>query len=311
MGLKLNFQPVTLSHRSMMESYFSERGGHSCQYTFVSAFGTQGLFGDMVCERDNFLYILRTKRCTSNHRVYLFPSGNVPDKSALRDAIIAVLDDAHSYNLSAQFDTVSPDDAQLIRELFPDRFSIEPSRDYAEYIHRRSDLTEYPGRRFESRRYDYNLFFRKNAGHVSILPITEEHIPDMIDFLDRWLKVRLHSELPEFRTELEAECVGARIWLENFAALRLSGIIVFIDGKICGYAFGAPMYDGYYDELVEKGDSNVEDIYCVLVREFAKRCCEGYEYINREEDCGHPGMRKAKLSYKPAFMLEKFIIREK
>lgn len=306
----LGFQPVTISLRNMMESYYFRWGGHSCQYSFISGFGTQGLFGDMVCEKDNFLYTLRTKKCTSNERVYLFPLGDFSDTKALTAAVMNVLQDAHTYNIPARFDSVNKDAAELVQDLFSDTLCVEPSRDYSEYIHCSYNLANYPGRKFESRRYDYNLFFRRYAGRVSIELIHEEHIPAIRDFQTRWLSVRKQNADIQLQEELDAENVGVCLWLEHFSELDLSGIIVLIDGEIRGYAFGYPMYDGYYDVLVEKGDSDVEDIYCVLVRELVRKCCNDCKYINREEDCGTPGLRKVKLSYKPDFMLEKFTIHE-
>ena len=306
----LGFQPVTISLRSMMESYFCRWGGHSCQYSFISAFGTQGLFGDMVCEKDDFLYTLRTKRCTSSERVYLFPLGDFHDRNALTNAVMNVLDDAHAHNFPARFDSVNKDAAELVQALFSGTLSVEPSRDYSEYIHSSYNLANYPGRKFESRRYDYNLFFRRYAGRASIELIHDEHIPEILDFQARWLSIRKQNADSHLQDELDAENVGVCRWLEHFSELGLSGITVLIDGRIHGYAFGYHMNDGYYDVLVEKGDADIEDIYCVLVRELVRKCCNDCKYINREEDCGTPGLRKAKLSYRPDFMLEKFTIYE-
>ena len=306
----LVFQPVTISKRSMMESYFFRWGGHSCQYSFISAFGTQGLFGDMVCEKDNFLYTIRTKRCTASERVYLFPLGDYTDKNALAHAVMNVLDDAHAHNLPARFDSVNRDAAEIVQDLFSGTLTVEPSRDYSEYIHYSQNLADYPGKKYESRRYDYNIFFRRYAGRVSIELLNEEHIPAIKDFQARWLSSRKQRAEPGLQEELDAENVGVSLWLDHFSELGLSGIVVLIDSEIHGYAFGYHMNDGYYDVLVEKGSVDTEDIYCVLVRELVRKCCADCKYINREEDCGTPGLRKAKLSYRPDFMLEKFTIYE-
>ncbi|MBQ7545239.1 MAG: DUF2156 domain-containing protein [Synergistaceae bacterium] len=306
----LDFRPVTLSDRSMIEGYFSKWGGHSCQYSFMSLFGTQGMFGDMVCEKDDVLYFLRTKRCTSSARAYLFPLGDFTDRTALRKAVMNVLEDAHSRNFSARFEAVSKDAAEAVQELFSGLFRIEPSRDYSEYIHRRSSLADYPGSKFSSRRYDYNCFFRHYAGRVSICLIREEHIPAIREFQECWLALRKQSADSRLKDELDAEHVGVCRWLDHYSELGLSGIVVFVDGELKGYAFGYRMDDSYYDVLVEKGDNDTEDIYCVLVRELVRKCCADCDYINREEDCGTPGLRKAKMSYRPDFMLEKFTICE-
>ena len=69
----LNFEPVTLDKREMMERYFFAYGEGSCQHSFVSSFCLAGKYGDQVCEREGYLYILRSLRCSEGERVYLFP----------------------------------------------------------------------------------------------------------------------------------------------------------------------------------------------------------------------------------------------
>ena len=94
--------------------------------------------------------------------------------------------------------------------------------------------------------------------------------------------------------------------LAHFEALGLSGIVVFIDGELCGYAYGAPLSDTAYDVIIEKGDRRYNDIYKILNRELVRMCCDGFAFINREEDAGVEGLRKAKLSYYPDHLEENF-----
>ena len=300
----LSFRSVTLSDRKMIEGYFFKWGEHSCQHSFMSVFGTQGKYGDRICEQDGFLYIFRSKRGTPKERVYLFPSGDYSRRDDLRRAVLNVIDDAHSHNTAVRFDTITASSWAILQEILPGRFRGQPNRDYNEYIHSAANLASYPGSGFASRWYDYRTFFRRYAGRVSIELITPKIIPALLEFQKRWLSSRIERGM-YMKDALIEEDVADRRFLEHYAELGLSGIVVYLDGKIAGYAFGAPMSGGYYDVLVEKGDVNVQDIYCVLVRELVARCCAGFNWINREEDCGEEGMRRAKMSYRPDFFIEK------
>ena len=71
----LDFQDINLGMKKIIDSYTFNYGGNSCQYSFASSFYLKHKYGDMFCEHDGFLYILRSKRCSENERVYLFPLG--------------------------------------------------------------------------------------------------------------------------------------------------------------------------------------------------------------------------------------------
>ena len=79
-----------------------------------------------------------------------------------------------------------------------------------------------------------------------------------------------------------------------------------VDGKIVAFTYGAPVNNETFDTCVEKADTDYEGAYAMINNEFAKMIPEQYIYINREEDLGLDGLRKAKMSYQPHLLLEKY-----
>ena len=304
----LDFQPVTIGSREVIQQYMMSYGGGSCQHSFVSSFCLYGKYGDMFCEHEGSLYVLRSKKCCGNERVYLFPMGDV---SGVKSAVDNVLNDAHENNSLVKFETVTESAKDIITNLFPGKFSVEYSRDLSEYVYRTEHQVNLPGHELATKRKNIHKFFRDYDGRCSITRITPEHIEGIRTFQREWLASKLLSEYDlQHDLQLEQENDGIQTALDNFFALGLSGIVLFIDGSIKGYAYGAPLSEKVFDAIVEKGDKNIPNIYRVLNREFSRLCCEGYEYINREEDLGIEGLRTTKTRYKPEYMIEKFILNE-
>ena len=100
--------------------------------------------------------------------------------------------------------------------------------------------------------------------------------------------------------------------LESFFELGLSGGVLRIDGKIHAYTYGEPSGNRQNDTYVvhvEKAFSEVQGTYTAINKEFVNAFCSDYKYINREEDTGAENLRKAKMSYCPAFLLEKYSVK--
>lgn len=303
----LPFQHLALDHKPVIDRYLYAFGEGSCQHSFTSMFCMAEKYGDMFCEKDGFLFFLRSGKCTDTHRVYLFPMGDCTDRRKLKNAVEAIFADAHMQGRLVSFDTVTSRAAHALRELFPGRFREENVRDYAEYIYSNEKLAQLSGPQMASKRHDINTFFRDYGSRTSVEIIQPHHIPHIQAFQSYWLEHHLAGE-EDVQLELENRAISRG--LAHYEALGLSGIVIYVDGQIRGYAYGAPLNKDYYDVIIEKGDRSIPDIYRVLNRDLVRMVCGGYRYINREEDVGVEGLRKAKLSYKPDFLLEKFRMTE-
>ena len=98
----------------------------------------------------------------------------------------------------------------------------------------------------------------------------------------------------------------AALALEHFEELRMRGGMLLVDGKVVAFTMGSEISPRVFDVHFEKAMAEYDGAYTVIHQEFAARNLASYEYINREEDMGIPGLRKAKLSYQPVFLVEKY-----
>lgn len=106
------------------------------------------------------------------------------------------------------------------------------------------------------------------------------------------------------------ELCAVRNCFENFLALGLRGGLLRVDGRVVAYTMGLPLNSDTFIVHIEKAFSDVAGAYPMINREFAAHNCADFKYVNREDDVGDEGLRRAKLSYKPAILLEKFIVTE-
>ena len=106
--------------------------------------------------------------------------------------------------------------------------------------------------------------------------------------------------------ELDAERKGINILLDNMSALNMKGGAISVDGNIVAFTLGSPINSKVYDIHIEKALKSYATAYTVINREFARHELSDYEYINRENDLGVEGLRRAKLSYHPDILLKKY-----
>ena len=95
--------------------------------------------------------------------------------------------------------------------------------------------------------------------------------------------------------------------LMNFRELGFHGICIRVKGRMEAFAIGERLNQDTFVEHFEKANREFPGIYQYLLKEFASSI-QGFEFLNREQDLGVDGIRKAKLSYHPAFMVEKFSV---
>ena len=303
----LNFEAVALKHKEIITPYLYKYGEGSCQHSFAAMFCLADKYCDSVCEKDGWLFVHRAGISTKTERAYLFPMGDYSNEGGLKGAIETILEDAHCHGAAVRFETLTAAAKDAAVRLFPGKFSVTALRDYSEYIYTYDKLVNLPGPQLRSRRHDIRAFYRNFGSRTRIEIMEEKHLDEIRRFQKMWLENRLNGKAD---IQLEHENIVIQLGLSNFSELEITGIVIYIDKVLCGYAYGVPLSADSFDVIVEKGDRRISDIYRVLNLELVRLCCSEYQYINREEDIGVEGLRRAKLSYQPDILLEKYLLCE-
>ena len=196
--------------------------------------------------------------------------------------------------------------ADLLANCPKANFEITPDRNNFDYVYRAEDLINLAGRKYHSKKNHLNAF-RKTYPDAEYLPITEEIITLCKLELNSWYKLRAAEE--EDDPFIRYERAAIIEVLNNFTDFKLKGGAIRLQGRIIAFTFGERLNRDTAVIHVEKADPDVRGAYPAINQGFVEHEWSDMTYINREEDMGLEGLRKAKESYKPVKMIEKFNVR--
>jgi len=201
------------------------------------------------------------------------------------------------------FGVVSATMKEWMATTFPQLRFIE-HRDYFDYVYRSSDLANLPGSTYGKIRNRLNKFTKKNAYTTEI--ISEENMDEVHEFFKRWCLWR-DCESNEI---LAHEKKAILYSMSHFFDLGLSGIVIRVNDRIEALAVYEKMSPDTAVVHYEKGSPYFDGIYKAINRETANILQNDVAFINRQEDMGIPGLRKAKMSYHPHHMVEVFHVKK-
>ena len=94
---------------------------------------------------------------------------------------------------------------------------------------------------------------------------------------------------------------------EHFDELGIFAGAIKVDGNIVAFSLGSSINRDTFDVHIEKANRDFEGAFAIINQQMAEHLPQNFVYINREEDLGIEGLRKAKQSYYPFQLIEKYI----
>ena len=182
-------------------------------------------------------------------------------------------------------------------------FEIVERRNDEDYVYLAEKLITLSGRKLHSKKNHLNAF-HKTYPQAEYLPITDELITPCKIELNNWYKLRLQDEPDDPFIAWERKAVLEV--LNDFRYFDLKGGALRLENRIIAFTYGEQLNKDTAVIHVEKADPNVRGAYPAINQAFVEHEWSRMKYINREEDMGHEGLRKAKESYKPEKMIKKF-----
>jgi hypothetical protein len=296
--LIINFQEITLAEKELFDEYFSKRRYESAHHNFTNFF----MWGDFFNVRWAVLgEHLCLKAGSGKEAFMLQPIGADKDIEKTLELIEKYF---HSTETDFVLKGVEKFMVDIIEKWRPGCFEYTTNRNNHDYVYKSRDLAELTGRKYHAKKNHVNKFIRTYPNYQYI-SLTEEWRERCIENLEEWC---LRKDCEEDKM-LMTEKVGIIEVLTHFPKLKLKGGIILINGVVEAFTFGEAVNDDTALIHVEKANPDIHGVYAVINRDFCREAWPNMTYVNREEDLGLEGLRKAKESYHPEKMIEKFEVR--
>ena len=238
--------------------------------------------------------VVWTKFPSESYPFIFYPLGRGNRKVAIEKMKEYFLDNQMPFSLRS----LEPYQSAELENLFPNSFEIAPNRDRFDYLYNIDELITLSGRTLHKKKNHLNRFF-KLYPDFSYERVDSANAMEVLEAYKAWFEEGEKSD------GLRNEMLGIEASLRNFSALDMKGAIIRIDGKIAAFSLAEQINDDSVVIHIEKGNTFYEGIFQAINQQFLKNDFAHLRFVNREEDLGIEGLRKAKMSYKPLRFIEK------
>lgn len=287
----MEFKDVAVKDRALFERYLNKPGHVGSECAFTNLFIWRDYYRTFWTEIHGFL-LIRVQ--VEDETFYLQPFGGKDE-----DLPLLIRDIKEHEGGPFQFRGIYECSLERLGRIKGEE-EFQEARDSWDYVYLREDLANLSGRRYHGQKNHYNAF-KKAYPDYTFERINPENYAECLNFGEEWCQARMETDpsvVWEWRAMQEA--------FVNFEALGLRGGAIRIDGRIQAFSFGKAINQEICDENVEKANPEIRGLYTAIQTECAKYVWADMKYLNREEDMGSEGLRKAKESLHPAFMVKKY-----
>lgn len=292
--MEVSFKKVELEDKGLIDHYLSMRRYRSCEHSFANIYLWNRFYPtEFAVVEDTLIF----RGFHDGKMSITVPSGEPEQiKKAMEVMFAYFQEQGHKFHMHL----VQEWEFELLEQWYPGRFSVEYERDSADYVYETEKLTTLAGKKLHGKRNHINNF-KKNFPDWSYERITEENREECFQMALKWREDHECEYDEEKRSEM---CVALNA-LRLLDELGLIGGLLRIDGTVVAFTIGEPLGQDMFVVHIEKAFADIQGAYPMINQQFVEHEAQNYKYVNREEDTGSEGLRKAKLSYQPAFLLQK------
>lgn len=295
----ITFKRPELEDQEMISSYFKRAQSRSCERTFANVYLWSRQYHVKYAIIEDALVFMDDEYDLA----YAYPAG---EPEAVKKAIDWLIEYSKEQNVPFLMYNVTPENFEQLESFYPGRFQVEYDRDEADYVYETEKLATLAGKKLHGKRNHINKF-KNTYEDWSYERLSDENVEDCFQMALKWRNLNGCEEDKGKHAEICVTLNALRLYKE----LHLVGGILRVNGEIVAFCIGEENSDDTFVVHIEKAYADVEGAYTMINQQFVQHECMNYAYVNREEDTGAEGLRKAKLSYRPVFLVEKGVVTEK
>lgn len=292
----LSFRKIDISDKGWICELLSKSDFMGAEYSFANNMAWQRLSDSLITRYKDFYTVLMPD---DDSYTFTFPAG----VGNYAEMINLLREYSKAHGKACNIFGVTKEYLPFFEENFKGQYSVEYLDDSSDYIYLAKDLIELKGRKYHSKR---NHLKKMDKYSWSFSELSPKDFEECILF-----SANLYNQKDGY-TDHSAivEQYAIDTFFRYYETLNLMGGVVRIDGKIVAFTIGERLNSNTVVVHIEKADTSFEGLYVLINNQFVKRFCgsASVTYVNREEDLGIEGLRKAKRSYNPVFQVDKHLI---
>ena len=287
----------SIETKPLFDHYLSYNTYRGCEFSFANSLFWCDYYHTKFTILEDMLVFCRLENGVPTS--FTFPVGAHDP----RPAFDRVVDYFEESNLPFAMYMVEPEMFEMIERWYPGQYQIEYDRDSADYMYRQESLATLAGKKLHAKRNHINRFL-EHFPDYQYERINGKNWQECLELERAWVR----ENNPDGDADKENEERIIAYALEHRKSLNMTGALIRVNGRVVAFTLGEPLTADTFDVHFEKAYADIQGAYAMINREFVRRELSAFTYVNREEDMGIPGLRKAKLSYHPESLVEKGIV---
>lgn len=291
--MEIPFKKPQLEDREEILSFLRGQKFRGCERTFANIY-LWARFYDLVWAEVEETVVFRMK--ADGQESYTYPAGDGDRKAAVE----RILEACRAEGCPVRFHGLSKEEYEELEQNFPGRFQVEWPGDVEDYVYETEKLIRLSGKKYHGKKNHINQF-RAAYPDWSYEALSEDNVEECFQMALRWREFNGCEGDPEKNKEMCVALNSLRLHRE----LGLQGGVLRAGGEVIAFTMGEPVSEDTFVVHIEKAYADIRGAYPMINQQFLEHEVSQYRYVNREDDTGDEGLRRAKLSYHPVFMVEK------